>query len=181
MVAKSANPKGLTNDCQVKWKNWSNSSIKAFFLCLKWQSNKPQNWANVVEAIMIIFTASKLWLEMVFFSITDFKWSSRGSSLPKKMWLLGKLLEMIVPVSSPPLIMHKKMPFLGAFTHTHTMFCIIWALWEGEIYTHPRKILIVKDLASSHLSFEWLFPSTSLILHVVSNFEQITMIKQTVK
>ena len=57
MVGKSANPKGLTNDCQVKWKNWPDSSIRAFFLPLKWQSNKPQNWANVVETIMIIFAA----------------------------------------------------------------------------------------------------------------------------
>ena len=59
MVRKSANPKGLTNDCQVKWKNWADSSIRAFFLRLKWQSNKPQKWANVVETIMIIFTAGK--------------------------------------------------------------------------------------------------------------------------
>ena len=59
MVGKSANPKGLTNDCQVKWKNWPDSSIRAFFLPLKWQSNKPQNWANVVETIMIVFTADK--------------------------------------------------------------------------------------------------------------------------
>ena len=59
MVSKSANPKGLTNDCQVKWKNWPDSSIRAFFLRLKWQSNKPQNWANVVETIMIIFPAGK--------------------------------------------------------------------------------------------------------------------------
>ena len=59
MVAKSANPKGLTNDCQVKWKNWPDSSIRAFFLRPKWQSNKPQNWANVVETIMIISPAGK--------------------------------------------------------------------------------------------------------------------------
>ena len=125
-------------------------------------------------------------LEM-FFSSRSKVWGHVLSGLhedqacPKKMWLLGKLLEMIVPVSSPPLIMHKKMPFLGAFTHTHTMFAL-FELFEEEIYTHPRKkIFIVKDVASSHLSFERLFPSTSLILHVVSNFEQITMIKQTVK
>ena len=56
MVDKLANPKGLTNDCQDKWKNWANSSIKAFFLWLKWQSNKPQNWLNVVETIIVFFS-----------------------------------------------------------------------------------------------------------------------------
>ena len=43
-----------------------------------------------------------------------------GGQVVEKSVIIGKVVGTIVVVSSPPLIMHKKMPLLGVDFHTHT-------------------------------------------------------------
>ena len=47
-------------------------------------------------------------------------WLATGGQGVEKNVIIGKVVGMIVVVSSPPLIMHKKMPLLGVDFHTHT-------------------------------------------------------------
>ena len=83
--------------------------------------------------------------------------SLQCSGLPAEVWLanggqgvgenviIGKVVGMIVVVSSPPLIMHKKMPLLGVDFHTHThthtdIICFPETLSPLEPKAHFLKI-----------------------------------------